>query len=183
MNAKELYDVLTAKWSPAKIETLELLIEHGPLTITQIGALRNIKPIHLANGFAVMYDNGLIGFDPPNPSRRREDITLSSYLMRKNIIQNTKLFSKISIHEFNAFKKHSDEVKTHKKRLKDERRSKANLNVECWADDCEQNRNSRCYAPKISLIKINVSFKGKPIIICRCLDYDHPINRDYKRRE
>jgi len=179
MNAKELYDVLTKNWSPAKIETLELLIKHGPLTITQIGTLRNVKPLHLTDGFVVMYDNGLIGFDPPNPSlKREEDITLFSYLKRKNILQNTKLFSKISVDEFNAFKKYLDEVKILKKRLKSERRSKAKLRIEsCGAEDCEHNQKSRCHAPKISLIKISVSFKGQPIVICRCLEYDHPKNK------
>ena len=173
MNAKELYDILAKRLpAPAKIETLGLLIKHGPLTITQIGALRNIKSIHLIQGFIVMYHQGLIGFDPPNSS------------LRTRTHQNTKLFSKISIDEFNAFKKYSDEVKKHKKNLKAERRSKAIRKIEsCWVEDCEHNQNKLCYAATISLIKINVSFEGKPIIICRCLEYDHPMNRDYKRRE
>jgi len=182
MNAKELNDILTRNWSPARIETLELLIKHGSLTIAQIGNLRNRKPIHLTNNLELMYEKGLIEFEPHPTLKIRGDISISSYLKRKNILQNTKLFSKISIDEFNAFKKYSDEVKTQKKRLKAERRSKANLGIEsCWATDCEHNMNNLCCAPTISLIKVSVSFKGKPIVICRCLEYDHPNNKHIKR--
>ncbi len=176
MNAKKLYEVLIANWSPAKIETLELLIKHGPLTIVQIGTLRNRKPIHLTDSFGVMYKNGLIGFDPDPTLKIIGDLHISSYLKRKNIIQNTKILSKISLEEFNAFKKYSDEAKKQKKikrkKIKASRYIQSSAKyIQCWAQDCENNEKSTCNAIPISLIKISVSFKGKPIIIVRCLGY------------
>ena len=55
----------------AKTETLELLMEHGSLSILQLGALRNVKPVNLTEGLGDMYDKGLIDFNPPIPKTRR----------------------------------------------------------------------------------------------------------------